>query len=185
MPAPGKGKIARRYASALASLIKSEDDYRKLEGDLVAFCGILRDHSAFRKTLSHPSLGRPEREALLRSVLKTSRPASQLTSRFLLLLLEKRRLEILEEIFETWRVLAEEKLGIVSAEVSTPLPLTKKEEGLCRETLEKLTGRKVRIFTRTDASLIGGVRARIGSQVYDGSVRRQLRILRERLAEGN
>ena len=101
------------------------------------------------------------------------------------MLLERRRLEILEEIFETWRVLAEEKLGIVSAEVSTPLPLTKKEEGLCRETLEKLTGRKVRIFTRTDASLIGGVRARIGSQVYDGSVRRQLRILRERLAEGN
>lgn len=179
-----RSQVGRRYANALASLTTDRDDFQKIESDLNRFDDLLREHTDLRFALYHPGLGRDERVGVLDRVLTKFHLKSDLGRRFLRLLVERRRLEFLTETIAAWREICEEKFGLVSAEVVTAVPLAAADRERCRETLERISGRKVRLTTRTDPGLIGGVRARIGSRVYDGTILRQLGHLRENFVEG-
>ena len=80
------------------------------------------------------------------------------------------------------REVLDERTGIVSAEVVSARPVTDATKGLLEEKLAQLTGKKPRLSFNTDESLLGGIVTRIGSTIYDGSVRNQLDRLREELA---
>ena len=184
MRSAAKSQVGRRYARALAALTDSRDEFQRLEGDLAGFARLLRERADLRLALYHPALGRDDRDRLLSRLLKAARPASQLTERFLLLLVRNRRLDCLEETLALWREIAEERLGLVSAEIITATPLADADRDRCRKTLEAITGREVRLETRTDPGLIGGARTRIGSQVLDGSIARQLHRMKQNFVEG-
>jgi F-type H+-transporting ATPase subunit delta len=83
----------------------------------------------------------------------------------------------------TYRALRDEQRGVVTARVRTALPLDDTEREKLKSELEDLTGQTVRLETRQDESLIGGVVVRIGDTVYDGSARHQLESLRDRMEE--
>jgi F-type H+-transporting ATPase subunit delta len=89
---------------------------------------------------------------------------------------------MLSEIQEAFQLHVDERLGVVRAEVSSARPLTSAQRDALGERLVRLTGKQVRMQHSVDESLLGGVRARIGSTIYDGSVRGQLQALRRRLA---
>jgi F-type H+-transporting ATPase subunit delta len=184
MRSAAKSQVGRRYANALASLTNTTEEFHAVEADLESFTGLLQKQADLRYALYHPGIGKEERIGILDRVLKVTRPKSDLSARFLRLLVQRRRLEFLQETIALWREVVEERLGLVSAEVVTAVPMSDADRNRCRETLEKITGRKVRLTARTDPSLIGGVRTRIGSQVYDGSILRQLDQLRDNFVEG-
>ena len=77
-----------------------------------------------------------------------------------------------------------EQMKVVSAEVTTAIPLVENREQEIVKSLERMTGRQIVMETRVDPSLIGGVITKIGSVVYDGSVSRQLAKLKQQLVEG-
>ena len=77
-----------------------------------------------------------------------------------------------------------EQMKVVSAEVTTSIPLVEDREQEIVKSLERMTGRQIVMETRVDPSLIGGVITKIGSVVYDGSVSRQLAKLKQQLVEG-
>jgi F-type H+-transporting ATPase subunit delta len=184
MRSAAKSQVGRRYANALASLTNTMEEFQAVEADLEAFARLLQEQTDLRSALYHPGLGKEKRIGILDRVLKMTRPKSELSVRFLRLLVQRRRLEFLQETISAWREMVEERLGVVSAEIVTAVPMTEAYRDRCRETLEKITGRKVRLTARTDPNLIGGVRTRIGSQVYDGSILRQLDHLRDNFVEG-
>ena len=102
---------------------------------------------------------------------------------FLGLLIDRNRLDLLDEITATYETLLDERLGIVKARVTSALELDSKQKDLVATRLEALTGKKVRMEVSVDPSLIGGLVAQVGSTIYDGSIRQQLETFRNSLTQ--
>ena len=120
---------------------------------------------------------------MLEALLKTSAP-SKTTANFLRVLLQNGRIGDLSEVNNRFTSILEERSGTVSAEVisARELPVAEREE--FKINLEKLTGKNVKIAYSIDESIIGGAVTRIGSTVYDGSVKTKLENLKEQLVNG-
>jgi F-type H+-transporting ATPase subunit delta len=103
--------------------------------------------------------------------------------RLLVLLADRDRLSLLDDLTEVFRARVMEHQQIVQAEVTTAIPLPPERISALRQGLARATGRDVQLEARVDPSIIGGAVTRIGSTVYDGSVTTQLERLRQRLAE--
>ena len=101
---------------------------------------------------------------------------------FLFVLIDHRRIALLDAILHSFELIVDERLGFARAEVSAPRELTDTQRGAINAQLERLTGKRIRMRVAVDPELIGGVVARIGSTVYDGSVRGQLQTLGRRLS---
>ena len=106
---------------------------------------------------------------------------SRITRNFLFVLVDHRRIASLADIIQTLEVILDERLGFARAEVASARELTEPQRTALNAQLERLTGKRLRMRFRVDESLIGGVVARIGSTVYDGSLRGQLASLEGRL----
>ena len=98
------------------------------------------------------------------------------------MLSDHRRAHALSEMIAAFELLADGRGGFVHAEVVSATELSEEQRGRLAEQLAKLAANQVRMRYSTDPDLIGGVLARVGSKVYDGSVRGQLAVLRQRLA---
>ena len=110
---------------------------------------------------------------------------SRITRNFLFVLVDHRRVASLPEIIHTFELLVDERLGFARAEVSSPAEMSEEQRAALNAQLDRITGKRIRMRFAIDEALIGGVVARIGSTVYDGSVRGQLETLERRLgAEG-
>lgn len=108
-----------------------------------------------------------------------------LTRRFLGLLVEKGREQLIPGITIEFAEQLDDYRGIVDAEVRVPFEIDKANKSGLQSRLEELTRKKVRVTYKQDATLIGGFLAQIRDTVYDGSVRRQLEILRNELSENS
>jgi len=111
--------------------------------------------------------------------------ASRPVRNFLNVVTKKRRLALLPEIRDRYQALLDEAEGIVRAEVRTALPATEAQKQALEARLAAVTGGQVRCGYLVDGSLVGGMSVKIGSAVYDGSVRGHLEALRRRLASGS
>ena len=111
-------------------------------------------------------------------------PAPPIVEPFLLLLARHDHLSLLPGIVEAYEARLMLHLGIEAAEVTSAVPLSPAIQAEIARRLSVATGKDVRVSTRVDASIVGGVVAQVGSLVFDGSVRRQLDRIREQLVEG-
>jgi F-type H+-transporting ATPase subunit delta len=107
--------------------------------------------------------------------------ASRPVRNFLLLLIDHRRAGVLGEIISAFEKMVDDRLGMVQVEVVSALPLSDTQKAALTKRLEKTTGKKVWLNLQVNGELIGGVLVRMGSTVYDGSVRGQLETLGKRL----
>jgi F-type H+-transporting ATPase subunit delta len=103
--------------------------------------------------------------------------------KLLTLLAERDRLVLLPDLLASFRDRLLEHRNVVRAELTTTTPLDSSRAAAIEQQLARVTGRTVTLQTRTDPAIIGGIIARIGSTVYDGSVARQLEKMRARLVE--
>jgi len=132
--------------------------------------------------LQSPKTAQAAKQTLLDTAMNNAQPDAQ---RLTAMLLERRRLSSVPEIFEQYRSLLLEEKGIVVAEVTTAVPLDAAGENMIVKQLSELMGKQVEVRTQVDPAIIGGMVARIGDNLIDGSVSSQLRRLHERLTASN
>jgi F-type H+-transporting ATPase subunit delta len=179
--------VAARYANALADVVtagSSALNPQQAVAELRAFEELLRASVELQNALVTPAVPASRKRAVvgrLADLLQLSR----ITRNFLFVLIDHRRIASLSDMIRTFEEVVDARLGFAQAEVSSPNDLDDAERRELTAQLERLTGKRIRMRFTLDPSLIGGAVARIGSTVYDGSVRGQLAALGRRLsAEG-
>jgi F-type H+-transporting ATPase subunit delta len=175
-------KVAQRYATALVDLALENKQQAVVQEELQALSELMQQVPELRAVFANPAINKHQKEHVLQSLLEKTKP-SQFTGNLLRLLLKNERLHDLDEIYAAYVQELDNRLGITTAEVATARPLTEDEGRRLQAQLEQLTGKQVRMQVRTDPELIGGVVARIGSEIYDGSIRTQLEHIRRQLSQ--
>lgn len=175
--------VAKRYARALLELgQQAPGGLDPLVEELQAFHLALRESAELRNVLMTPGLDLATRQGLLREVLAAA-GASTTTVHTLLLLTERNRLAVLGDIVEAVREEADRVGGRVRARVTSATALSPAQVDEIKGAFERRTGKRIVVETAVDQDLIGGVVAQIGSVVYDGSIKSQLRRLRDSLSQ--
>jgi len=172
-------KLARRYATALGELAVERGNLDVVEQDLRAFQQVFGEQPAFRRVIESENVTREEKIRIVREAF-TDR-LSPLALNFLLLVISKRREDALFDMLDEFFAFADEKRGVVEVEISAAHALSEDQSRAISEKLSQVTGKEVRLTTREDGDLIGGLVARIGDLVMDGSVRSRLARLGEQL----
>jgi F-type H+-transporting ATPase subunit delta len=175
---------AVRYARALLDVaVKEKADLRAIERQLADFSDLLREYPLLHEVLLNPVVPVHRKRAAVEELTKRAR-SLPIVARLLLLLASRDRLALLPDLVAAYRERLLDYLKIVRAEVTTAVKLAPDREKAVEQSLANITGRTVTLETRVDPSIIGGVVARIGSTVYDGSVTTQLKKMREKLVAG-
>lgn len=174
------GAVSSRYAAALADVALEQKSAERVKRDLGAFTEAYQSYADLRNSLESPSVAR---EAKLQVIQKIGArmDLAPAVRNFLCLLVDNRRTHMLPEIQESFHVELNARLGIAEADVTSSRALSAKEQAELIGALTKRTGKKIEARFHDDKSLVGGAVVRVGSTVYDGSVREQLTRLRERL----
>ncbi|MEI8354943.1 MAG: ATP synthase F1 subunit delta [Deltaproteobacteria bacterium] len=175
--------IAQRYAKALIQLAKEDGAVEKYYDELTSFGSILDAHADFTALLSDPASAIETKKALLRDITDNL-PLSKTVVNFFSLLLEKNRLGHLSSITGEYRGVADELSGLLRTTLTSALPLEEKQIEGIKAALEKSTGKTVLLKVEYDPSLIGGVVAKIGDAIFDGSIKTQLDRIQDILQKG-
>ena len=174
------GSVARRYARALFGIGVDAGKFEALGDELGELATLWNESDELRQALENPVFKPAEKRAVLERILPQVAPTPEV-QRFVLLLLERRRIVLLPAIARAYRDMTDAHLGRVRAKVISAEPLAGPVLDRVRRSLEQRTGKKVIVNAKVDSELIGGLVARVGDLVLDGSVRTQLDDLRTRL----
>jgi F-type H+-transporting ATPase subunit delta len=172
--------LADRYAAALADVALAEKSGPKIRKELADFVGLLSESPELGVLLSSPAVPRPSKRAVAEALVKRT-GGSRTLRNFLFVVIDRRRTRLLPEIQEAFDRQLDERLGVVRADVTSARELPSAQQAELRKVLEKLTGSRVEAEYRLNPDLIAGAVVRIGSTIYDGSVRTRLEKLRHRL----
>jgi F-type H+-transporting ATPase subunit delta len=174
------GSVARRYARALFELALEEGNSEKVGEDVAEFTAALAESAEVWRTLTNPGLTRPERRDLLDQLL--TRAGLQVsTNNFMRLLIDNGRLDHVPAIAREYRDLNDAHLGRIRATVRSAVELDSAEIDRLRGLLQDVSGKTVMLEHRVEPDLIGGMVTEVGGLMFDGSLRTQLRRIRERL----
>jgi F-type H+-transporting ATPase subunit delta len=173
--------VARRYAAALADVLAERGEARQVQEELSGWELMIRNNVQLQEVFRNPTIPYDQKQKVLSTLITRTR-VRPLTANFLQVLLQNQRLTELGEVNKRFAQVLDERSGIVSAEVTTARPVPENSQQALREKLTALTGKQVRLSFATDEELIGGIVTRIGSTVYDGSVRTQLQQVKEKMA---
>jgi F-type H+-transporting ATPase subunit delta len=173
-------RVANRYARALADVVSETADYHRALEDLDAFGMAYRESTDLRQLFEAPGVATVDKLRVLDRVLRRL-GTSLATSNFLRVLLKNYRMIYFEEISQAFRRVANQRLGIVEVKISSATELAAPEREALKVRFQELTGKQVEMEFQLDSNLVGGVRAQVGSTVYDGSVRGALDRFREQL----
>ncbi len=176
--------LASRYANALVDVAtgpKPEVDPHAVLRELRGFEEVYAGSAELRNALASPSVP-PARKRAVAGRIGDQLGISRMARNFLFVLSDHRRFALLAEVLDAFDLLLDERLGFTRAEISSAGEMEPRQRDAVAGELERLTGKKVRLRFTVDRGLLGGLVARIGSTVYDGSVRGQLRAIGKRLA---
>ena len=176
--------VAARYANALADVLASgkaalppQDAVKELR----SFEALLTQSHDLREVLHTPAIPGSRKKAVVRRLADLLK-LSPISRNFLLVLIGHRRITLLTEILHAFEIVLDERSGYVRAEISSARALGDAQRAQIVAELEKIAGKPIRTAWAVDESLIGGVVAKVGSTVYDGSVRGSLETLGRRLS---
>jgi F-type H+-transporting ATPase subunit delta len=175
--------IARRYAIALADVVTKTGETETVKSELKTWEQLMKGSVDLQDAFSNPSIAHLGKEKVLDSLIDKTKP-TKTTGNFLRVLLKNSRLSELGAINERFEQVLEERSGVVSAGITSARELSEVQKKELTSNLEKLTGKQVKINFDINDGIIGGVVTRIGSTVYDGSVKTQLENLKEQLVNG-
>jgi len=174
--------IASRYARAFAEVVMDlRLDPEQASAQLHDVAALLKSNAELRTVLANPSVAHRQKLALLDAIVSRL-GASKPLRNFVAVLIDQKRLAQIGEITEKFRDELNQRFGIVEAQVSAARDLTAQEKQLLEQEVARITGKKVRANYSRDRDLLGGAVVRVGSTIYDGSVRGQLRKIKEQIA---
>ena len=175
--------VASRYARALVDVVlapNSRAEHDRVREDLRAFEQALGGSAELGTALGSPAVARARKRAVI-SRLAQSLGISGVARNFLLVLADHRRMADLAGILAAFEKMVDERLGMLQVEVASARELSQPQQEILIRQLERMTGKKIQINLTIDGELLGGMVARLGSTVYDGSVRGRLEALGRQL----
>lgn len=172
--------VARRYALALADVVGKSGEAEIAKTELRQWEAMMTANSDLLNAFRNPAINHASKEKLLETLIAKTAP-SRTTANFLRILLRNNRLTELGQINEKFDSVLEERSGAIAAKIVSARPLSAAEQAELQNNLSRLTGKNVSLNFDIDQSIIGGVVTKIGSTVYDGSVRTQLENLKEHM----
>ncbi len=175
--------IAKRYAKALFNLAREEGKIEQYGEELAGLVQLFDANPELAVVIQSPLYPEAARKAIFASIVSSASLTPIMTS-LMNLLIEKNRMANLSEIKDYYMGLIDEHANVARAKISAAVELDEKVIQDVAATLQKLTGKKIVVDFQQDAGLIGGLVARIGDLVLDGSVRTQLFNIRETLKRG-
>jgi F-type H+-transporting ATPase subunit delta len=173
--------LADHYADALAQVAIQQNAVAEIRQELADFLAMERQSADLVLLLEHPAVQKASKKAAV-AALVAQMGASQTLRNFLFVVVDRGRTRLLPEIQVAFDRRLDDRRGIVRADVSSAHELAEQEKAELRAALTKLTGKQVEAKYRLDPALLAGTVVRIGSTIYDGSVRSQIERLRERLS---
>ena len=172
--------VARRYSAALADVVALTGETETVLDELKGWETLIASNADLKNAFANPSIPHQKKEGVLEALI-TKTSANKTTANFLRVLLRNGRLGELDSINDRFIHELEDRSGLVHGYVSSAHELSDAERADLMSNLESVTGKKVRLDYSIDKDLIGGVVARVGSTVYDSSVRTKLEHLKEEL----
>jgi F-type H+-transporting ATPase subunit delta len=176
-------RVARRYALALMGAAEDQKALDRTTKDLALLEGMLKVSRELRLLLVSPIISVRKKAKVFKELL--GERVGAVTMTFVNLMISRNREAVLGDVIGEYSALLDERMGIVNVDVKAAIELVPLEEGNLQAALEKYTRKKVRIRFTLDKAIKGGLVVKIGDTVLDGSVRRQLELLRERFAMGS
>lgn len=174
--------IARRYAAALLEVSDAAKLTEEIEALLIALKESFQKDESVRSLLINPRVPRKQKKALLRRALAGKAP--EMVFSFLDLVIDKDRIRLLPHIADAFDELADQSAGVVRIEVRSFKAIEAAQEQALHGKLTRLVGgKKIKVESKVDAAVKGGLWVRIGDQLIDGSVETRLKEIREKLLE--
>jgi len=174
--------VFSRYARAFADVVVEKKlDPRKTEDELGTFVGIVESVPDLRTVWESPSVDARQKRAVLDRIIAHI-GGSRMLRNFMAVLIDHRRVAALPEIARQFELELNERLGLADAEVTSARELNDPEKRALEARVGQVTGKKVRARYKTDAKVLGGAVVKVGSTIYDGSIRGQLETLKEALS---
>jgi F-type H+-transporting ATPase subunit delta len=173
--------LSLRYAHAFVSVTTAAHlDVAVAQQQLADFSGTLAGSRELREVLMNPSIPNEQKLKVLDAIAGRIGMFSQVRN-FLAVIMEHQRLDELDEILAEYHLVADEQSSLTEAEITSARPLNEQDRVELEAQVAKLAGVRVRVTYGQDATLLGGAVVRIGSTVYDGSIRTQLQQLKQKL----
>ena len=176
------GAESARYARALFEVAERDSDPERVGEELAAYTRLLNEQPELSRVLYSPAVPAPRKADAVRAIAAQA-GFTPMVARLLAALAERDWLAVVPELAEAFHARLLERRNIVAAEVTTAVPLPAGQAAAVARRLGEVSGKDVRVSSHVDPSIIGGVVARIGSMVYDGSVTSQLARMRQKLVE--
>ncbi len=175
--------VTARYSRALADVVFEQKlDAQKVVAEVRVIEAALTESPALRHTWDNPAVQMPVKVKVLDAIIAAV-GAGRITRNFIALLIERRRIRSMKEIRAQFEAEVNDRLGIADADVTSVRNLGDDERRGLEAQVAKITGKKIRATYSTDKSVLGGSVVKVGSTVYDGSVRGQLQRLKQQLIE--
>jgi F-type H+-transporting ATPase subunit delta len=177
--------LAYRYARALVDIVLQPGSPLKPEdavAQLQAASKMVTESAELRNALLTPAISHSRKRAVMGKLLEEL-GASQIIRNFVFVVIDHRRIGMLDEMREAFELALEERLGFARAEVVSATPIDAERSAQLETELSRLTGKRMRLRFALDPELLGGATARIGSTLYDGSLRGQLQQMRRELTK--
>ena len=173
-------QLVTGYAEALFSVVQAEGELERVEDELFRFGKLLEQNHELKQALSDQSVDKQQREKVLEELLTDK--VSAHTLGLLSFIVTQGRARQLPQILEQVSQLAADARQMVVAEVRTAVPLDEAQEAELAKSLSSATNKKVTVKVIIDPSVLGGVVAKVGDTVIDGSIRHRLDQLKEQVS---
>ncbi len=172
--------VGDRYAQALFELADGQGRLAQVEGDMKSLEQARRENADFRRLVSSPQYGSEDKAKGFAAIAKAG-GADPLTAKFLGLLAQNNRASALPAVAKSFAALAAARRGAVAAEVTTAVPLTDAQATGLKSSLRQALGKDPELTIRVDPAILGGLRVRVGSRLYDASLKGRLDQLKSAL----
>jgi len=175
--------LVKRYTQGLAGALKDEPEFTSVSRELADFLALISAHGALQETLASPFVRARGKTQVIQDILARS-GFTEKTSRFILLLLEHGRLDLLGEVLEELPAIWHDNRGVVTFEVSSAVGLAPDQKKRLQAELERLEGGPVFLRYAMDPGVLAGISLRKGNVIYDASLRGQLAKVKQIISEG-
>ncbi len=171
--------VAQRYSKALLGSAESQGILDQITRDVAQVIDLIDSSDDFKGLLQSPMIHPIAKREVITTMFKGR--VAPLMLNFLLLLVDRRRERVTEEILEQFNVYLDEREGVVTAEVTSSRPVTPDQEALMVSKFSTYLNRKIRLKIEVSPQIRAGFIARMGDLVFDGTIETQLKLLKTRM----
>ena len=172
-------KIASTYAQALFDAALESNVLEDIKNDFNVIRSVMKEQPQFMGILTLPKLDKNDKKELIKTIF--SKDASQILVNFLMVLIDKDRIDLLNEIVVAFNQMVNEHFGIVEGTVYSAVPLSDAQLNQLTYVFTKKLNQKVKLNVVIDPSLLGGYKVNLGDVVYDNTIKLQLKNLKQNL----